>query len=146
MQPITAVTDPTIPYHVLEAAEFYAAHHAEYWRSLRVLREWTADNGPIRLASGKTVANYADGFTWDDAAVAQAAPSLVFDMRAEIVGQKADVERGLDVALEEIPALTIGEIHYGIDRAALTGAMRTPGALKDALEKCREPKSKLGMR
>jgi hypothetical protein len=137
-----------VPPEVMAAAEWYDQHHRHYLDSLRLLREWTLEHGqPILLANGRVVSQEFDGYDWDAAAVAQLAPQLVAEVRAEIVGTKAEVEQGLSVACEEVPDLGLGEIKYKLNRDALIAVMRTDGSpLREKLRVCRKSKTKLGIR
>jgi hypothetical protein len=137
---------PEVAEGILSEAEWWAANQARYWRALYRLRAYVTENGPIPLPSGKVVSFYADGFSWEAAAVAQEFPALISAVEATITGSKLDVEWALSVVLEEVPALRIAAVKHVVDKDAATGMLRAGGAASERLKTLRVEKSKLGCR
>jgi hypothetical protein len=146
MKLATELGQQPVPDSILDDAEYWETHHLAVYRAAARVREWCQDHGPVRLPQGGVVGFFASGVAWDAAAVHVVAPQLISLVKAQVVGTEAQVERALSLVLEEVPEIQVGDIAYTIDRDALNGVMRTPGALRDALEGCREQKSRLEAR
>lgn len=134
------------PESIVDDATWWADHKDRFWKAMFRLRDYTRERGPIQLEDGRLVGQFADGYEWDDAAVAMTFPDLVARTTATIGGSKADVERCLSLLVEEVPTVEIQAIAYDLRRDAVTGVLRAGGEAAERLEALRKEKTKLGVR
>lgn len=122
------------PTSILEDALLWQQHHLEVYRAQQRLRAYCLEHGPIRLPSGAVVGLYSNGNEWDHHGIAHDFPNLIQEQTTALVGTPADVERGLSIAMEEVPALKVGTTSYAIDRDAANGVLKAGGEASEKLK------------
>ena len=133
-----------------ELAEWYASKLApiqamskELKRVERRLTEWIHDTGPVRTMNG-LLRIEPDGFSWDDEALALAMPSLIVGETLTVEGPKENVEELLSTVVT-MPSLTYS-LTRKLDKTAANSVVREGGSAGAAVEACRSPRGKLGLR
>jgi hypothetical protein len=109
----------------------------------RRLTEYVKDVGAVRTANG-LLSIEPQGFDWDDEAVALAMPSLVVGETLVVEGKREDVEELL-TTIVQMPSLTYS-LSRAIDKVSAARVIRQGGTAAAALEACRSPRGKLGLR
>jgi hypothetical protein len=157
---------PDETWTVEAAADWYARHAAEisrlrsvFYRVSQRLTTAIRDRGPLATSAG-LLQILPDGYDWDDEAIS-ALPQMARDdaereqlkalkqnllVLAEVtfVGQTADIERALEMVLEEFPQMTFG-IKRKVDKTRAARVIRQPGRAGELVSACRTPRGKLGV-
>jgi hypothetical protein len=136
----------TVPEHVQEAAEWYAANQATFWQSRRLLLEWVGDHGPVRLEDGRSVAFLVDGNSWDSEGVAEVMPALIKQAAVTFEGPQERIERILDLVVEEFGAEQPFTVKRSVDAALANGVIRQGGEAAARLLPHRITRTKMGIR
>ncbi len=130
--------------------EWYAAHVVEIQALAKELRkverrveQYILDVGPIRTVSG-LLRIEPDGHSWDDEALALAMPSLIVGKTLTVSGPKDAIEEVLSTVVA-MPAVEY-TLARRLDHTAANSVVREGGAAGAAVEACRSPRGRLGLR
>lgn len=133
-----------------ELAEWYTANLGqiqalgkELRRVERRLTEYVRDVGAVRTNSG-LLSIEPFGYDWDDEALALAMPALISGETLTVEGSKSDVEELLSTVVQ-MPALTFN-LTRKLDKVTAARVIREGGTAGAAVEACRSPRGKLGLR
>lgn len=133
------------PDDLLDLAEYFADHHARYWKTLYALRSHVNAHGPIRMRDGRLCGWVPDGNTFDSEAIAQIMPDLITHADVTFSGSREHVERVLSIVLEELPDMDY-TVKHTVDAKAANAVIRAGGEAAEALLPHRVQKNKLGVR
>lgn len=137
--------ETTVPEHIQDCAEQWQEMHGTYWKSRALLLGWVSDHGPIRLSDGRLCGFQPDGFQFDSDAVGREFPALVKNAEVKFEGRRENIERLIEMAVEELPDLDY-VAHLTIDATAANAMIRAGGEAAERLLPHRVAKNKLGVR
>ena len=112
-------------------------------RSRDIKTEYIRDTGPVRTANG-LLRIEPSGWDWDDEALALAMPSLIVGETLSLSGPKDAIEEVLST-VAAMPAVEYS-LSRKLDKVAANSMVREGGAAGAAVEACRSPRGKLGLR
>lgn len=133
-----------------ELAEWFAANlgqiealSKELKRVERRLTEWIRDTGPKRTVNG-LLRIEPNGHDWDDEGLALAMPSLIVGETLSVSGPKESIEEVLSTVVA-MPSVEY-TLTRKLDHVAANSVVREGGTAGAAVEACRSPRGKLGLR